>query len=81
MDKTLNRRDFNKLVSTALGGMVAGTFIGCGRSQEGESKMSTDKLKDITLRHYGPSYSAIGEALERVHCSMNHRVKESQRDA
>ena len=23
--------------------------------------MSTDKLKDTTVRHYGPSYSAIGD--------------------
>ena len=75
MDRTLNRRAFNKLVSTALGGMVAGTFIGCGRSQERESKMSTDKLKDITLRHYGPSYSAIGDIARQAEKDLGYKIE------
>jgi len=34
----LNRRDFNKLTMAALGGVVAGTAIGCGSGDEDEKK-------------------------------------------
>ncbi len=75
MEKTLNRRDFNKLVSTALGGMVAGTFMGCSCSQEGESQMSTAKSKEITLRHYGPSYSAIGDIARQAEKDLGFKIE------
>jgi putative spermidine/putrescine transport system substrate-binding protein len=75
VDKTLTRRDFNKLVSTALGVTLAGTFIGCGRSQEGGSKMSNAKFKDITLRHYGPSYSAISDIARQAEKDLGFKIE------
>jgi len=75
VDETLTRRDFNKLVSTALGVTLAGTFIGCGRSQEGGSKMSNAKFKDITLRHYGPSYSAISDIARQAEKDLGFKIE------
>ncbi len=33
-NSTITRRDFNKLTAAALGGLVAGTVVGCGGSTE-----------------------------------------------
>jgi len=43
MKKTdLSRRDFSKLTMAALGGMVAGTAIGCGGGDEAEKTTPAD---------------------------------------
>jgi hypothetical protein len=63
--ENVNRRDFNKLTVAAMGGMVAGSFVGCGggsksdKSGEGVSN-KTGTSKDPALAAWTGEHACRG---------------------